>query len=132
MTRDELVRYVRVVADVFGLRDWEIVVSDEFTDDDDTLADTATTYGQRVARLRFNEHWQSWTPEELRSTVVHELLHVHTESISEVLGDIVGATMDEKAAAATTAAVSYQLERAVDQIAVAIAPYFPLPGDVNG
>ncbi len=129
MNHEHLVRYVRLVADLFGLRDWEIIVAEQHCDED-TLADTETTYGQRNARLRFNEKWQAWPVEELRSTVVHELLHVHTEPICEMLADMAGATLDEKAAAALTSAVSYSMERAVDQIAVAIAPYFPLPEDV--
>lgn len=130
MTHEHLVRYVRLVADLFGLRDWVIVVSAEHCEEG-ILADTETTYGQRIALLRFNEKWQEWDMDELRSTVVHELLHVHTEPTSELLADIVGATLDEKASAVTTAAVSYSMERAVDQIAVAIAPYFPLPEDVK-
>ena len=128
MIHDDLVLYVRVVADVFGLRDWEIIVSTEHCEED-TLADTETTYGQRLARLRFNEKWQDWSPEDLRSTVVHELIHVHTEPTSELLADVAAVVLDEKVASAMMSAVSYSLERAVDQIAVAIAPYFPLPQD---
>jgi DNA-directed RNA polymerase subunit F len=130
MNHDNLVRYVRLVADLFGLRDWTIIISLEHCDED-TLADTELTYGQRIARLRFNEKWAEWDPDDLRSTVVHELIHVHTEPTSELLADIAGATLDEKTAAAMTSAVSYSLERAVDQIAVAIAPYFPLPEDTR-
>lgn len=129
MTPDDLTRYVRLVADLFGLRDWQIIISPEHCDED-TLADTETTYGQRIARLRFNEKWAEWEADDLRSTVVHELLHVHTEPTSELLADITSAILDEKAATAATTAVAYSMERAVDQIAVAIAPYFPLPEDL--
>jgi hypothetical protein len=129
MTDVQLARYVRMIADLFGLREWELLISDQRCDDD-TLADTETIYGQRIARFRFNAKWQEWAVEDLRSTIVHELLHVHTEPTSELLADVAGASMDEKTAAALTAALSYSLERAVDQIAVAIAPYFPLPEDV--
>jgi hypothetical protein len=128
VNHDNLVHYVRVIADLFDLKDWQIIISEQHCEED-TLADTETTYGQRIARLRFNEKWQEWSQEDLRSTVVHELLHVHTEPTSELLADIAVVTLDEKTAAAMTSAVSYSLERAVDQIAVAIAPYFPLPED---
>ena len=126
----DLSRYVRVVADLFGLRDWEIVIAADHCADD-TLAETECTYGQRHALLRFNERWREWPQEELRATVVHELLHVHTEQITELVADLNKVGLRKKAAAMSDTAVSYVLERIVDQIAVAIAPYFPLMEDTN-
>lgn len=123
-----LARYVRVVADMFGLRDWEIHISNDHCDAD-TLAETECTYGQRVALLRFNEKWPDWNPEDMRSTVVHELLHVHTEKLSELVRDITKEVLEEQAATVAEAAVANSLERIVDEIAVAIAPYFPLMED---
>ena len=129
-THDTLTRYVRVMSDLFGLRDWEIVVAANFCDED-TLAETECTYGQRHAVLRFNEKWSEWKREDLRSTVVHELLHVHTEQLSELVGDIGRDVLQEQAASVLSTSLSYSLERIVDQIAVAIAPFFPLLGDVQ-
>lgn len=129
MNLDGLRRYVRVVADHFGLVDWTIEVSDKPCDEG-TLADTGVTYGQRHAVIRFHEKWQEWSKDDLRSTVVHELLHVHTEPIDDIAGDVFAATLEEQAATVAVAAVSYQLERSVDQIAVAVAPFFPYPADV--
>lgn len=129
-THDTLARYVRVVADLFGLRDWEIVIAANFCDED-TMAETECTYGQRHALLRFNEKWTEWTKDELRSTVVHELLHVHTEQLSELVGDIGRDVLQEQAASVLSTSLSYSLERIVDQIAVAIAPFFPYPDDVQ-
>jgi len=128
-THDALARYVRVVADLFGLRDWEIVLAHNHCDED-TLAETECTYGQRHAVLRFNEKWAEWKPEDLRATVVHELLHVHTELLSELVSDIAQGVLNEQAATVASTSLSYSLERIVDQIAVAIAPFFPLPEDV--
>lgn len=127
-TREMLNRYVRIIADMFGLRDWDIVVSSECCDVD-TLADTNCTYGQRVAVLRFNEKWAEWTLEDTRSTVVHELLHVHTELLTELISDLNKNGLEENVASMADTAVAYSLERIVDQIAVAIAPYFPLMDD---
>jgi hypothetical protein len=129
-TCDALARYVRVVADLFGLRDWEIVIASDHCDAD-TLAETECTYGQRIAVLRFNEKWPEWKPEDMRSTVVHELLHVHTEVLTELLGDLNKVGLEEDVASMADTAFSYLLERIVDQIAVAIAPYFPLIEDVQ-
>ena len=130
MSHDHLTRYVRLVADVFGLRDWNITVSENHCPED-TMADTETTYGQRHAVIRFNEKWAEWSVEELRSTVVHELLHVHTEPVGELITDILTQSLDEQASTVGSTAVSYLLERSVDQIAEAIAPYFPLPQDAS-
>jgi len=118
------------MSDLFGLRDWEIVVAANFCDED-TLAETECTYGQRHAVLRFNEKWSEWKREDLRSTVVHELLHVHTEQLSELVGDIGRDVLQEQAASVLSTSLSYSLERIVDQIAVAIAPFFPLLEDVQ-
>ena len=122
--------YVRIMADCFGLRDWEIVISSEHCDAD-TLAETECTYGQRHAILRFNEKWREWTKDDLRSTVVHELLHVHTEPLSELVSDMNAEALTEEAAKVANASTSYLLERIVDAVSVAIAPYFPYPEDVE-
>jgi hypothetical protein len=123
-TYEPLARYVRVLADLLGLRDWEIVVATDFCDEDN-LAETECTYGQRHAVLRFNKKWAEWSKEDLRSTVVHELLHVHTEPLTELLSDILQGVLSVKAASVATASMGYSLERIVDQIAVAIDPFFP-------
>lgn len=124
--RRTLTRYVRTVADSYGLRDWSIAISDTPAPDD-TYADISPVAGQKRAVMRIGVKFWTATPDEQRSTIVHELTHCHLASADAVIN----ADLRESGLLATVACdllyevYARQREYAVDGIAEAIAGRFP-------
>lgn len=121
----ELGQYVREIADLCGLRDWTVRV-DVATADDNHAGECAVTYGRKFGTVRLAEDWASEEPDTVRQTVVHELLHMHTEPIfwavnnaQDVLGTATFTVLE--------GGVRDALEVAIDGIATAWAETLPLP-----
>lgn len=131
--RDKLGVYIRDMADLCGLRDWHLIleghVPDRDNEDDDTshpAAQIEVTYGRRLACIRVASDWATWTPEELRQTVIHELIHCHQEPMRWSINNckhVVSPPMMSVLYAAFTDG----MERATDDIATAWAETLPLP-----
>jgi hypothetical protein len=102
-SREELGKYVRDVADRMGLRDWSLRldVEDDVTSTNHgyrgasgMMASCTVPHGRKTAFIAIDGTWHGWEPEELRTTVVHELLHIHTvpmlwatQNIKHVIGE---------------------------------------------
>jgi hypothetical protein len=119
----DLDAYVRRIADAMGMRDWKVTLDKAPPPDDDALGYAVVTYARRRVRVYLAEHDSI---EELRATIVHELLHAHLEPIAwgmhnlqGILGDAVYAVHYE--------AFKDNVEVAVDTIAMAWAETLPLP-----
>lgn len=127
---DWLVRYVNKMKGMMNLSNWKIVI-DPQPCSEDALAETSVTEWQHLAKMQFHKNYKKDKPEDLRATVVHELLHCHFSPIEEVAVEIVKAldVNDTNPTISKTmeAAVRYQSERAIDLISEAIAPLFPTP-----
>ena len=71
------------------------------------------------------------TPENLRATIIHELLHCHLSPISELSVEILKPLAEElggsRVIKSAINGIEYETERSIDAISEAIAPYFPLP-----
>lgn len=100
---DELGNYVRHMADLMGLCAWHIdLATPEYVFIDNHasqpgvsgMASCQVGHGSQRARIEIHADWSAWTPEQLRETVVHELLHCHTakmlwafQNVNTILGD---------------------------------------------
>lgn len=125
--RDKLRVYIRQLADAMGLRDWVITVGDEPMPDSATVdADIFCAYGQRWARVRLATGWETWPPEKLRATVVHECIHPHLNSITSTV-DNVQSLIGEAVYRPLHNTLVDIIEYATDGIAVAWAEFLPLP-----
>lgn len=120
-----LERYIREIADQMGLRDWELEIStsDEMSDH---TGYCSVYYGRKRAQIIIAEDWPSWKPKGLRNTVVHELIHCHTQFMGNPLratansvGQLVFQELERE--------YRHHHEIAVDGMAVAWAGKFPLP-----
>lgn len=130
---ESVVDYARRLADMLGLKDWTIGLSDLSVDAptgdelEPAIAQIKVTSGQQLARIRVGPGFTTGTPADQRSAIVHELLHCHLWPVEEAIDSI-----DELVGTSVAHVVEYvhhlAVERAVDAIAVAIAPFFPLPG----
>lgn len=127
---DWLVRYVNKLKNMMNLSNWKITLDPEPCSED-ALAETTVTEWQHFAKMQFHKNYKNDKPEDLRATVVHELLHCHFSPVEEVAVELIKALEETESnkslAKSMEAAVRYQSERAIDLISEAIAPFFPCP-----
>lgn len=83
--RERLGNYHRLLADRMGLKDWAIQIRDEPADDD-AHAQVNCVDGRKLAKIRFDRDWAKETPECLRQTCVHELIHCHLAPVRAEMG----------------------------------------------
>lgn len=114
--------YLRCLADMMGLRDWTVTVTNEAFDDVNAKADQPS--GRKIHWVSLGEPFLDSPPEEQRQTLVHELIHAHLAPMHHFLcrelGD--GAAME---------AYRLWMEYAVDGMADEWAKLLPLPAQVR-
>lgn len=123
--RKRLGKYVRLLADEMGLRDWRFLISPHACDSGYS-ATVAITAGRRRATIAFDADWPYASAEDLRQTVAHELLHCHINPIRDYTANI-ESTIGKPLYNATYNAMTDLLELAVDAIAEEWARSLPLP-----
>lgn len=126
MTTDQLAAYVREVADRIELKDWRFTVGIAVCSDPHRAAEIETIYGRRRATITVSPETIAGDRDELRLTVVHELVHVHTNPIRAQL-DNVESVLGKPAFTTIWNATTDVLELATESIACALAPHMPLP-----
>lgn len=118
--------YVLMLQDPLHLLDWNVEVLTLLPDDPDISACIRTTVGRKQAAILVADRFFETPPEEQRQTIVHELLHLHTNLALDVFRMIqqartegwlaLGAIMHENA-----------IEHTTDALADVIAPFLALP-----
>jgi hypothetical protein len=121
-----VIEYARSIAKLMGLGEWTLVL-DSGLACEDCLAEIDAIYGQRLAKLALCKQLDTIDPETQRATIVHELLHVHLAHYSQLGYDMLNALENGSSKAGTAALVLCE-EYVVDAIALAWAPFLPLPG----
>lgn len=125
-----MLRYVNLMKKMLHLSDWVIVMQNEPCSSD-CLAETDVITGQHLAKMYLSKTYTKDTPENLRATIIHELLHCHLSPISELSVEILKPLADElggsRVIKSAINGIEYETERSIDAISEAIAPYFPLP-----
>jgi CO/xanthine dehydrogenase Mo-binding subunit len=117
--------YVDEIASLMGLGDWQIIVEPGFAEDG-SHGESSIAYGRQAAVLRFGEETFSQKRDEVRDTVVHELLHCHLERLRV---DHRAATEQLTGQARALARDSFyvSLEQAIDKLAAVFARGKPYP-----
>lgn len=118
--------YIYHLANLMGLEGWEFTLADKPAAKDE-FANVSVVYGQRRAIISLAKNHASWTPECMRSTLVHELMHCHFEPVSHLSHDLLAVTAGERSLAVANTALSFLIEQTVDNISTAIAKVLPLP-----
>ena len=125
-----MLRYVILLKKMLHLSDWTIVMQNEPCSSD-CLAETDVITGQHLAKMYLSKTYTKDTPENLRATIIHELLHCHLSPISELSEEILKPLADElggsRVIKSAINGIEYETERSIDGISEAIAPFFPLP-----
>lgn len=127
--------YVRYLANELGLRDWTIridVVDDpgaglDIDPREEASAVITPATGRKFAAIKIPHHMPDLRREDIRHTLVHELVHCHLEPLwdhitSEYIGGILGAPANQ----VFMGAANQHLEVAVDGLADVLAPRMPL------
>lgn len=124
---DWLEEYVAELKDALGLPHWRIHLSGQ-APSPDTHGQVQVVYGRHVAHIYLD---LPESPEQLRETLVHELLHCHFERMSWAFNnfrDVVGSAAFSVGEGAHSDAV----EVTIDALSAAIAPLFPLaPNEIR-
>mgnify|MGYP003555055428 CR=1 FL=1 len=78
-------QYISHMAEALGLGNWHLILATEPCDNEDAMAQVLTTEGRHVAKIRLNKEWMSYSLDDKRHTVVHELLHLYFDPLTEAL-----------------------------------------------
>lgn len=118
-------RYVRLIADRLGLRDWTFEISHN-PSDGIALAQIECLFGRQLGIVEFCPNWMGLTPEQQRHVVVHEMLHACAAGPHGYVYRALPSLLGESAWSAFESAYRQVEELATDGLAAAIAPIFPL------
>lgn len=133
--RRELERYVRWVANEIGLRDWTLQVavtkkikrSPKTPDGQEWGATCRPTPGRKFALITFAAERRDDDLDELRQTVVHELVHCHFYGVWDTIRrDTLDLIDAQETYDTLIKGVERHMEYGVDAVADAIASYMPL------
>lgn len=130
-TAEPIQDYVNRIAQAMGLRHWVIEVQASPADEDN-LAEVDCVYGQNHARLFVCEKWHTLAPEVQRSTLAHEMMHVHASMWTQMASDTLDPVLKGSKRKIVEAALHLCEEYMVDAVALAWAPALPLPRSVQG
>jgi hypothetical protein len=121
-----LTRYVREVADLLKLRDYEIMLDFSAPAEADCHAEIYPHEQMSHARIRFSSDFHRLPAEDIRYYVTHELVHLHFVGFPDVLETM---TTHLSMAVYQSLINSHEKaeERSVDNLAKVIAQFMPLP-----
>lgn len=127
-----LADYVRLVADRLALMDWEFIVRIGEPEIalpwglNQPVASIECVDGRKLAYLTFIESTRVQPAEEIRHTVVHELIHAHLNPACEIVRVDAKDGFSQATYELLMANFRRNVEFGVDGLADAIAPSLPL------
>lgn len=113
------------IADLLELRDWHFIWDGPIDPEDDKAGQCITIYGRKIAHISI----EAGTPEELRHTLVHELVHCHTDPATVLVQRDLENLLEERVDRVFWVSFRRAFEYGVDGLATAIAKHVPLPPD---
>ena len=125
--KDFLPGYVRTLADLMGLREWEFQVEDGTSDED--VATINLTQWQQHAVITIMPCFWLKPPDIQRWVVTHELVHSHVSPVRAVLDEDIASAkvLSQQVYEMAYASLTRIVEHAVNAIAAAWAKSLPLP-----
>jgi hypothetical protein len=82
---DGIVKYIEGIAGKLGLSEWTISLGHEPSEGDDSMAECLATNGRLKATITVASDFNTFTLEDKRRTLIHELLHCHQQKAIEIL-----------------------------------------------
>ena len=123
-------RYANKLKNMMGLSHWTIHMSPKPCNVD-ALGETEVIHAQNLATIYLHKDFRKDKPEDIRATMVHELLHCHMSHISEVVHEILKPEEDDQKCKvihkATISVLDYEIERVIDAISESLGKWMPAP-----
>lgn len=123
---DRMRAYIATLQPLMRLQQWEIVVHDDPTEDEDYVASINRDSRSWRANVRFGDVHFGHSREEQRLTVVHELTHIHMMTLDRAAKDATFC-LDPTSWRRLDERIDHELEMTTDAISRTIAPFLPLP-----
>lgn len=125
-----LCKWAGAVANDLGLGEFEIkahaAAAGSTLTDEDAIASVSCVYGRKIANISFAETFFLADPEEQRHVLLHELLHVRFWDSHALMESTLPEVMGVPAYKAFFAGLTLVDEHAIDALAKALEPLFPL------
>lgn len=121
--------YLREIADLLLLRDWEILLQRN-QPTGDVYASVWIVDTENCAWVRLSDAFWGRPLEERREWLVHELCHIHLDRIQRVFEMMTEQDPDNAVLTLAKKAHLNELEVAVQRLARILAPLLPLPPEV--
>ena len=119
--------YVNQIRDLMGLHRWDIYVAVQRAPKG-ARASVLPVEGRAVAAVRFAKDWLTYSPEDMRSDIVHELIHVVHRDQTDLIRKAATEAIEEQAAYDVLwEGFRLATEVMVDHLTTIIAPFMPLP-----
>lgn len=133
--KKRLDRYIRHMADLMGLRDWTlyVTVSANIPGDNHRYQEgegggsAAIPHARKIITITLPDDWMHQRPEELRQTIVHELMHAHSEPMTWAFNNVQSVVGGNTLFDVLDCAFDDAHEMMVDSVATAWAESLPLP-----
>jgi len=122
-----LQRYVNKLRPMLGLRDWEVVVKQEPPDNPSHDASHQSVMGCRLSLIRVADRFWTYTPEQQREVILHELLHCVFAPTQDQIRHILPSHLRGRGGEVFREMWFQSQEYAIDQLSVALGRHFPLP-----
>jgi hypothetical protein len=126
MTEHKWQHYLNTLVACMHMEQWEITIESEPCNDGH-MAEIQCTDGRCRARIGLNRDFDTYTPDEQRATLVHELLHALTDLSMRCAEDDLGAQVLPQTRDMFVRTYRRLYEVEMDQIANILAPFMPLP-----
>lgn len=125
-----VIRYVNKLKNMMGLSNWTIIMQTK-PSSADALGETEVIHGQHLAKMYLHKDFRKDTPEDIRATIVHELLHCHMAVIEEAVHEVLKPDPDDAKAKAihkmVISLIEYENERIIDSLAESMGKWMPVP-----
>ena len=126
-----VVRYVNKLKNMMGLSHWVIMMQTKPCHPD-ALGETEVIHGQHLAKMYLHKDFRKDKPEDLRATIVHELLHCHMAIVSEAVSEVLkpdpdSPNKDNTVNKMVTSLIDYECERIIDALAESMGKWMPTP-----
>jgi hypothetical protein len=121
--------YLDTLRIALSLKDWDITLLREYPDSHDAWAEIEVCETRKAAwiKVAYPEFYDSKTPEEQRSYLVHELIHCHLDASHRSLARLGEMNPDAKDVDFAKRQHRVDIEQATDALALAFAAFFPVP-----
>lgn len=107
-----------------ALSDWDITVTTHSAEDS-AFAASHIRDSADVTTIALGSEWRDLTPDELRETLVHELLHPHFHRQTRLAITLIENELGKTTEAVIEAAITNAEEIAIDRLATAVARWLP-------